>query len=193
MATDETLLNEFKSNRLDSFYECVYPSLLMFAAANLTPKFSFLAEDCVQDAIFSAYRKRQDFYSFSSLKSYIYTCIKNAVVSILRKDKAGSNYKSGIASTAVSSANLNDEIEAQEIHRAIFNALDELPQIYRDTFELSFVDGLSNAEVAQRLGISVSAVKKRKASIKLHLHEELKGELPKLISFFLYISWWIAG
>lgn len=192
MATDETLLSEFKSNRLDSFYECVYPALLMFAASNLTAKYAFLAEDCVQDAIFSAYNRKQDFYSFNSLKSYLYTCIRNAAVSILRKDRAGSNYTSGIGA-AVSSADLADEIEAQEIHRAIFNALDGLPRIYRDTFELSFVEGLSNAEVAEALGISVSAVKKRKATIKLHLHNELKGELPKLVSLILYLSWWMAG
>lgn len=191
MANEETLLREFKSNRLDSFYKCVYPALLMFAASSLTKKYSFLAEDCVQDAIFSAYRKKQDFYSFSSLRSYLYTCIKNSSVSILRKDKAGCNYQSGLLSG--SSANLNDEIDAQEVKRAIFNALDSLPEIYRETFELSFVEGLSNADVAQRLGISVSAVKKRKASIRLHLHNQLEGDIPKVVSLILYLSWWLMG
>ena len=42
-------------------------------------------------------------------------------------------------------------------------------------------------------GDSVSAVKKRKASIKVHLNESLHGDLPKAISLFLFLSYFLSA
>jgi len=46
---------------LDAFYAETYAGLLLFAARKLGSDYAFLAEDCVQDAIFSTYQKRSDF------------------------------------------------------------------------------------------------------------------------------------
>lgn len=167
------ILKHFKTNRLGLFYSQVYPSLLVFASSRLGPKYAFLAEDCVQDAVFAAYQKRDEFYYFSSLKSFLYTCIHNKALNILRKDKASGNYLEQLGN--LSTSPLSEQIESREILRNIFNMVDSLPEHLRRTFELSFVEALSNAEVADQLCISVSAVKKRKAQIKLLLDNEINN------------------
>lgn len=191
MDTGQQILLDFKANKLETFYKCLYPALMMFASIRLTPQLAFLAEDCVQDAVFAALKKRRDFHSFPSFRSYLYTCVSNSVSSIQRKYRARCNYTSGFED--IDSGDPAEEIERMEVSRAVFNAIDTLPENLRKTFELSFVEGLANAEVAGRLGISVSAVKKRKASIKVHLNESLHGDLPKAISLFLFLSYFLSA
>ena len=53
--------HSFQSGKMDDFYTHVYPSLLLFAARNLGDNYAFLAEDCVQDAVYQAYQRRSTF------------------------------------------------------------------------------------------------------------------------------------
>lgn len=191
MDTGKQILQDFKANRLEALYNCLYPALLLFARSRLTPRFAFLAEDCVQDAVFAAFKKKMDFYSFHSFRSFLYTCVRNSAESTLRKYRASCNYTSCFED--VEPGNPAEEIERSETTRAIFNAIDALPEKFRETFELSFVEGLSNPEVAQLLGISVSAVKKRKAAIKVQLRKNLKGDLPKIVLLILFISYYLSA
>lgn len=191
MVDEEKILKCFKANRIEPFYSLVYPSLLVFAASKLGPKYSFLAEDCVQDAVFAAYRKRDEFYYFTSFRSFLYTCIHNKALNILRKDRAANNYLETVNASATTS--LSSQVESREILRNIFNMVDDLPENLRRTFELSFVESLSNAEVAGQLCISVSAVKKRKAAIRMLLEKEITGDMPKLISLILFLSYYLSA
>jgi len=172
MLSNEVIFNRFVSGDVKPLYEHVYPSLLLYAADHLTAKYSFLAEDCVQDAIMAAYKRRKTIYSFTSLKSFLYTCISNSAIGILRKHKSYSNFISD-SITRHTEPDLSREISEQEVQRHIFNAIDSLPDQYRETFELSFCKGMSNSEVASKLGISISSVKKHKSSIKLILQNEI--------------------
>ena len=51
-------------------------------------------------------------------------------------------------------------IEAQT-KRCLLAVIDELPEMYRDVYQLRDVDGLSAEEAAARLGITIAAVKSR--------------------------------
>jgi len=188
MLTNEAIFKKFVSGDVKPLYEYVYPSLLLYAADHLTPNYSFLSEDCVQDAIMAAYKRRKAIYSFTSLKAFLYTCISNSAIGILRKHKSYSNFISDTI-TRHTNPDLSTEIYEQEVQRHIFNAIDSLPEQYRETFELSFEKGMSNAEVAAKLGISISSVKKRKTSIKLILQNEISQKFSTLASLFLAISY----
>ena len=124
----------------------------------------------------------------ASLMSYLYTCLRNKAVSLLRKENSHGKYISEYR--AAMDGDLSAEIEGRETMRAVFNIVNSLPEAYRKTFELSFVEGLSNAEVAERLRISVSSVKARKAGIRLKIKEGIEGDLPKLISLVLFVIYY---
>ena len=60
----------------------------------------------------------------------------------------------------------------------------KLPEKARIVFEMSFIEGLKNVEIAEKLGLSDSSVKQYKASALDFLREKLD---PNLFSF-LFLS-----
>ena len=61
----------------------------------------------------------------------------------------------------------------------LFEAIDSLPEQYREIFDLSFESGLKNAEIAKMLGLAEVTVKKRKAKLLAMLHDKLGGLLDE--------------
>jgi RNA polymerase sigma-70 factor, ECF subfamily len=66
-----------------------------------------------------------------------------------------------------------DIVEQAEVRSAIWNALGELPDIYREVFVLRDMQHLDVAETAQTLGIGESAVKTRLHRARLMMRESL--------------------
>src|SRR5262249_17079926 len=70
-----------------------------------------------------------------------------------------------------------DELETwAEFHRQI----GQLPEEDRETFDLLWYQGLSQAEAASLLNVSERTIKRRWQSARLRLHEALRGEMPEL-------------
>ncbi len=67
----------------------------------------------------------------------------------------------------------SDVVEQKEVREAIWGALAELPDIYREVFVLRDVQHLDVAETAQVLGIGESAVKTRLHRARLMMRESL--------------------
>lgn len=170
MEINSLLLTNFKAGKIDMFYSNIYPSLLSYAIRILNPDYSFLAEDCVQDAIFKAYNRRNSFTSPFHFKSFIYSCIHNNAVSVLRKNKSRCDYISQQDNIV---EDLSRNIIEQETLSILYEAIEKLPENLRKIFELSFEQGLKNAEVAATLDISESAVKKKKAKMISIIKESL--------------------
>lgn len=178
---------EFKEGTINSFYEKMYPELIIYASRLLGSEFSFLSEDCVQDAVFQTYKQRHSFSSPFQLKAYLYTCVRNKGISILRKGKAQSNY---IAQIENYENDLSISFIEQETLTLLYEAIDALPEKYKTLFDLSFEQGLKNAEVAKILNLSEIAVKKQKSRFKSLLYDRLKDKIGKehlyLILLLLY-------
>ena len=164
--SEQHLYKDFVNGRMKSFYDEFYPTLLIYASRILGEEFSFLSEDIVQDTIYKTYLERNRLHSESSLKSYLYTSVHNSAVSVLRRAGSRNRYLNQLETA---SDDLSNSIIEQETLRRLFVAIEKLPQPYREVIELSFGDGLRNAEIAEILGISVSAVKQRKSKLLLLL------------------------
>ena len=165
--TDLQVLQAFKKGQLELFYRRIYPGLLLYAVKNAGDRHDFLAEDCVQNAIFNIY----------TLKSFLYTSVKNEIISLYRKGKAQERYSSQLENEAFFANTVID----QETQLLLFNAIHSLPDRERQIFELSFIEGLKNIEIAEQLGVSDSTVKKAKAKALEILREKLD---PRLFLFF---------
>ena len=175
--TDLQVLQAFKKGQLELFYRRIYPGLLLYAVKNAGDRHDFLAEDCVQNAIFNAWKRRDSFDSIYTLKSFLYTSVKNEIISLYRKGKAQERYSSQLENEAFFANTVID----QETQLLLFNAIHSLPDRERQIFELSFIEGLKNIEIAEQLGVSDSTVKKAKAKA----HEILREKLdPRLFLFF---------
>lgn len=173
MEWDKDIWLNFREGKMERLYERVYPGLVVYAAKYLTQENDFLAEDVVQDAIFKAWKIRERFDSTESLKSFLYTSIKNSIVSIFRKNAARENYAAELEEEAYFQ---NSVIDA-EAKALIYNAIESLPEQERTVFELSFMEGLKNVEIAKLLKLSDSSIKKYKASALQLLREKLRPDL----------------
>lgn len=79
-------------------------------------------------------------------------------------------------------------IQAGEVRQAAAQALQKVPEIYREIFVLRDVEELSVAECCEILGISEEAVKVRLHRARLRIREELApvfrtGWFSRVLSF----------
>lgn len=149
--------------KLDQFYREAYPSLLTYAMRILGDELNFFAEDCVQDSIYGSYQNRTSLRSASEWKSYLYTSVHNACISALRKQNSRSHYLSQLDDET--GDDLINSIIEQEQMDTIFKVIEQLPPRLRRIFDLSFEQGMKNEEVAERLHLSLSGVKKQKRDL----------------------------
>ena len=167
------ILIDFQKGKLDLLYRNVYPGLILYAIKYLGEESEFLAEDCVQNAIFSAWERRNKFDSVYTFKAFLYMAIKNDIISIHRKNSARERY---VRELEDASCFANSVID-QEAQTLLYSVIEELPEKAKIVFEMSFMEGLKNVEIAEKLGLSDSSVKKYKASALDFLRKKLEPSL----------------
>lgn len=182
MEISEQTYSDFKRGHIDSLYRECYASMIAFAARYLSDSYAMMAEDCVQDAIEKAYRTRPTFTSPSQLKAFLYTCIRNGCVSLLRKTGSRANYIA--QQPTAEDEQLSAAIIEQETLDLLHLAISELPEKYRQVFQLSFEEALSYADAARRLGITIDGYSKRKAKMLSLLRDRMRGSARLLLLLF---------
>ena len=70
-----------------------------------------------------------------------------------------------------------DSVIDQEAQTLLYSAIEKLPEKARVVFEMSFIEGLKNTEIAEKLELSDSSVKKYKATALDFLRERLDPSL----------------
>ena len=182
------ILIDFQQGKLDLLYRNVYPGLILYAIKYLGEESEFLAEDCVQNAIFSAWERRNKFDSVYTFKAFLYMAIKNDIISIHRKNSARERY---VRELEDASCFANSVID-QEAQTLLYSAIEELPEKARIVFEMSFMEGLKNVEIAEKLGLSDSSVKKYKATALDFLRKKLEPSLFLFLFSGLKLQFFIA-
>jgi len=144
------------------------------------------AEEAAQDALWTAARKIGMFKGESAFGSWIYRITANAAYQKLRTRRQKS------AEIAIDDVlpsldddgrhfepmddwtNRVDEQALQgELRRVLQEAIDGLPDEYRTALVMHDVEGLSNPDIAETLGISLPAVKSRVHRSRLFVRKKL--------------------
>jgi len=144
------------------------------------------AEEAAQDALWTAARKIHMFKGESAFGSWIYRITANAAYQKLRTRRQKS---SEIALEDVLPSldgdglhfepmddwtNRVDEKALQgELRQVLTEAIDALPPDYRTALVLHDVEGVSNPDIAEALGISLPAVKSRVHRSRLFVRQRL--------------------
>ena len=138
------------------------------------------AEDVLQETFVSAYKALPNFKGQSAFGTWIYRIATNFGLMKLRGkkpvfvslDEPRENDMPNIELTDFS-ANPLEEVLDTELREKMEQAVSALPDDMRTVFLLRDVEGMSNAEVAEILDLSVPAVKSRLHRTRLQLREQL--------------------
>jgi RNA polymerase sigma-70 factor, ECF subfamily len=144
------------------------------------------AQEVVQDAFWTVVRKVDMFRGESAFGSWLYRIVANAAYQKLR-GRANRRLEvsldevlplfdeRGCHADAVTdwSQAANDPAVQAELRTTLSAAIDELPAAYRAVLVLRDLEGRSNAEIAQTLGLNVAVVKTRAHRARLFLRKRL--------------------
>ena len=154
----------FVKGDIKPFYSDMYADIILYAIRILGEEYSFMAEDCVQDAVLTTYTRRGELDTPGAWKAFLMACVRYNAIAVLRKSSYHKRFLENIDPDATQSDSSYAIIE-HEIHLMLYSVIDSLPEKYREIFDLSFEQGLKNAEVANLLKIAEITVKKRKATL----------------------------
>ena len=148
------------------------------------------AEEATQDALWTAARKIHTFRGESAFGTWVYRITANAAYQKLRtrRRKANEVALDDVLPSLDSDgrhfepmddwSNRVDEQAVQgELRQVLSEAIDALPVDYRTALALHDVEGVSNPEIAETLGISLAAVKSRVHRSRLFVRKRLSEYL----------------
>jgi len=142
------------------------------------------AEDVVQQAFESIWKRRAQIEIRSSFEAYLFSVARYISIAIIEKnaDRYGSiSDLSDRLDRAVIPV-VESAIDARQLEIAITRVIDTLPQKMRDVFLLSRTGTLSYRQIAERLHISEATVKKQVYYALKIIREQLGDSLPLLIT-----------
>lgn len=152
------------------------------------------ARDAVQDAFLSAFKGLDRFEGSAQLSTWLHRIVLNAALMKLRKKK-----RRGEASIESLLPRFRDDghavdppapwresaeaaLQRKEIARFVREAIDQLPDIYREVLLLRDIEEVDTEESARILSISEAAVKTRlhraRQALRELLDPHLRGESP---------------
>jgi RNA polymerase sigma-70 factor (ECF subfamily) len=148
------------------------------------------AEEAAQDALWSAARKIHMFKGESAFGSWLYRIAANAAYQKLRTRRAKVR-EIGLDDLLPAldqegrhfepmddwSPRVDEQAINGELRRVLESAIDALPPDYRTALVLHDVEGLSNPDIAEALGISLPAVKSRVHRSRLFVRKRLSEYL----------------
>ena len=134
-----------------------------------------LAEDAVQDAFLAAWRTAAAFDPRrGKAQTWLLTLVHRRAVDLVRREER--RRADQLDDAPVSAGPSTEETAAvREQRRAVQAALARLPPDQRHALELSYYGGLTQAELAERLGIPLGTVKSRVFAGLAALRELLDG------------------
>ena len=120
-----------------------------------------LAEDAVQDAFLAAWRTAASFDARrGKAQTWLLTLVHRRAVDVVRREERRRADPLDDLPVATGEST-EEEAELRAQRRAVQSALAQLPDDQREALQLSYYGGLTQAELADRLGIPLGTVKSR--------------------------------
>jgi RNA polymerase sigma-70 factor (ECF subfamily) len=147
-------------------------------------------EEVVQEVFLAVYEKIKSFRGDSAFSTWLYRLSMNVALTRLRKRKRSREvylddylprFQEDGHHLVRPVFNWDDELdlrlEKKELHRLIQEALELLPLVDKAVIVQSDIEGLSNRDIGEALGLSIPAVKARLHRARLFLRGRLATSL----------------
>ena len=157
---EKHIIEGIRSGSEDGFqllFDTYYVKLVVFANKYLDDLDN--SRDIVQEFFLNLYESRHSFTIHSSVKSYLYSSVKNRCLNQLRSEEVRVKHRKEIQHIENGSdPDIEGQIDANELEAKIFGIVSALPQQCQRIFVMSRIDGQRNSDIAEELKISIRTV-----------------------------------
>lgn len=161
-------------------FQFYYPGLVIYATQFAVDRLQ--AEDIVQNLFVRLWEKRQRVQLVDSLKSYLFTSVRNSCLNTLKHQKVENKYVEQLYDLSEKNLLYQPNLYiASELQEIILGAIDKLPERCREVFVMSRLEQMKNDEIAEKLDLSKRTVETHISHALKILRVELKDYLPLLI------------
>ena len=141
---------------------------LVYAVAHRVLGDRTLAEDATQQAFVQAWRGARSFDPSRELGPWLATIARRVAIDVHRREARRAHQSLDEVTSDPALVTLPESVEGAYEAWEVRRALDDLPAEEQEVVRLQHLEGLSQSEVAQRLGVPVGTVKSR--SFRAHRH-----------------------
>lgn len=170
----------------DYLFNYYYSSLCAFSMQYIDNRNA--VEDLVQDFFVNLWVEAPQLKIKASLKSYLFTAIKNRCLDYQKHHKIIEKYRTYVLYSIERTNDSTEHFFAEsELRQAVQMSLSKLSPRCREIFECSRLNGLSNQEISIKFDIS-------KRTVELQISNALKimrKELAEFLPYWLII--WLIG
>ncbi len=135
-------------------------------------------EDILQDVFGKIQGRLDSLEDPSRLQSWLYSLTRNAIIDHYRTRKETTEVPESLPTEPPS-----NDMEMEELKAAVRRMISSLPEPYRAALVLTEFEGLTQKEVAERFGLSLSGAKSRvqrgREQLKQLLHERCTFEFDR--------------
>lgn len=138
----------------ESLFRAFAPGLCTFVARYVESR--SVAEDLVQDLFLTLWRKREDIEIDGTVDLYLFGAARNRALNYLRHQRVEERFRTTVLGRSDAHLSLREGeiLELLEVQEAI----DTLPARCRLIFSMHHQQGLTYAEIARSLGLSIKTV-----------------------------------
>jgi len=172
-----------------SLFDQLTPLLLVFVERLVKSKAD--AEEIVQEVMTKVWLNRAELPGIAYPGQYIYTMARNRALDQLRKITRDEQLLQAVWAymSADVDNSLEEKLRTEEVQELVQQSLRQLPEQKQTVYRLSREEGLSQAEIAERMGISKSRVNNLLVEtlkvVKNHLEQH-----SELLAILFWISCW---
>ena len=133
------------------------------------------AEECVADVFVNIWKSRKSLFIEKSVKAYLYTCVRNAVLAAIKKRNPLMDSIDALMVSPEYTNNTEQEILHAELQHEIEIAVESLPPRCKQVFLMSRIESLSYKTISEILGISEKTVENHLVKALAILRTSLAG------------------
>lgn len=176
-ADDRICADRVRAGDVASFellYRTYWQPLYAFAFRYMQSKEE--AEEVVQEVFTKIWRQKETWRPAGAVRNYLYLAVRNGALDRLRRSDVASRWRAREVDTRQNeSQDIDAQIETTDLMARIECALAELPARRRAVCTLRFIDGLSYAQIADRLGIAEKTVETQLSRSLKFLREHFRS------------------
>lgn len=184
----DSISRQLRFERLHSAYSArIYNLVLRISHGD-----TYLAEEITQTVFMRLWEKFDQIDDDRNPKSYLFQIARNTLLNYLKRETIEFIYLNYLKNEPMEDNNAQNTIDSQFLNQYMTQLVEELPYMRRKVFTMSRMRYLTNKQISNELGISVSTVETHLSLALKFMRDELRKRYGIICMIAMFISSCIA-